>query len=136
MSKISKTKNQKEGLTEGSSESFAYKTVILAAVLGGITLVASFLFNAGIITFFMYKGFLFEVIDIIIKVSLILLSFLFILVSLGNYKELTGKPMSWKELLLLIVLAVSQTILNPVVFGYTLIGLLLIVIYLFLTQKS
>ncbi|TFF88863.1 MAG: hypothetical protein EU550_00470 [Promethearchaeota archaeon] len=136
MVKFRKSNNQQVNYKRRYDEVFAYRTVIISAALGGICLFFSFLFNSEIITFFMNQNFLFDVFDIIIKVTLILLSFLFFLISLANYKELTGKPMSLKELLLLIIFTFLQTILNLVVFGYTVIGLLLIVIYLFLTQNS
>jgi hypothetical protein len=136
MVKIRKSNNQQDIRTRKSDEKYAYKTVILACLFGGISLVASFLFNAEIITFFMNQNFLFDVIDIIIKVSLVLFSFLFFLISLGNYKELTGKPLSWKELLILVIITFLQTILNPIVFGYVLVGVLVIIIYIFLVQSS
>jgi len=136
MVKFSKSNNQKGSYKRRYDEDFAYKTVIISAALGGVCLFLSFLFNSEIITLFMNQNFLFDVFDIIIKVTLILLSFLFFLISLANYKELTGKPMSLKELLILIIFTFLQTLLNLVVFGYTVIGVFLIVIYLFLTQNS
>jgi hypothetical protein len=74
-------------------------------------------------------------IDISIKTIAVLLFFLFIITSYGNYKELIGKRLNWKELVLLILLSIGQTILNPLVFILTLLGLIVILIYLFLVQE-
>ena len=73
--------------------------------------------------------------NVLIQVVTILLFFLFIMISVGNYKELTGKPLDWKELLLLIVLSLGQTLLNLWVFAFTFIGLFVIIIYLYLVQE-
>ena len=57
------------------------------------------------------------------------------MISVGNYKELTGKPLDWKELLSLIVLSLGQTLLNLWVFAFTFIGLFVIIIYINLVQE-
>jgi hypothetical protein len=58
------------------------------------------------------------------------------MISVGNYKELTGKPLGWKELLLLIILSLGQTLIDLWVFGFTFIGLLVMILYLYLIQES
>jgi hypothetical protein len=80
-------------------------------------------------------GIFWAIIDILIKVFAVLLFFLFIITSYGNYKELLGKRLNWKELVLLILFSIGQTILNSLVFILTLIGLIIILIYLFLVQE-
>ena len=84
----------------------------------------------------MNQNLIWNIIDISIKVITILLFFLFMITSIGNYKELIGKPIDWKELLLLFVLSLGQAILNLWVFLTTLLGLILILIYLFLVQDT
>ncbi|KKL89943.1 hypothetical protein LCGC14_1909620 [marine sediment metagenome] len=56
--------------------------------------------------------------------------------SIGNYKELIGKPVDWKGLMLLFVISLGQTLLNIWVFIFTLFGLILILIYLTLVQEK
>ena len=75
------------------------------------------------------------IIDVVIKVIVVLLFFLFIITGYANYKELVGKRLNWKELLMFILLSIGQTLLNLSVFTLTLIGIFIIVIYLFLIQE-
>ena len=119
-----------------SDEKFAFRSVIISAVLGGIFGVFSLFFNTEIIILFMNQNIIWDIIDISIKVITVLLFFLFMITSIGNYKELIGKPIDWKELLLLSVLSLGQTILNLWVFLFTLLGLIIILIYLFLVQDT
>ena len=84
----------------------------------------------------MNRGIYWDILDVSIKVSLILLSFLFMMISIGNYKELTGKPVGLKEILLLIGLSLVQTMKNLYVFIFSLIGLAILLIYLYLIQES
>lgn len=83
----------------------------------------------------MNREILWTVIDIFIKVIVVLLFFLFIITSFANYKELVGKRLNWKELVLIILLSIGQTILNSLVLIFTLFGLIVILIYLFLIQE-
>lgn len=138
MSKIPKQPKKKKILKEKhrTDEEFAYRSTIISAILGGIFFIISIFFNIEIISVFMNINIFWNLIDITIKVIIILLFFLFMTTSIGNYKELIGKPVSWKELLLLIALSIGQSILNPVVFVFTLIGLVIIVIYLYIVQES
>jgi len=137
MSKIPKDqiKEQKSKIKRRSDDKFAYRTVIISCVLSIIFYAISLLFNVGVISIFTNINILFNMLDVLIKVATILLFFLFMMISVGNYKELTGKPLNWKELLLLIVLSLGQTLLNLWVFAFTFIGLLVIIIYLYIVQE-
>ncbi len=137
MSKVPKDqiKEQKLKIRRRSDDKFAYRTVIISCILGIIFYVISFIFNIGLIPFFTESNILFTLLDILIKVIAILLFFLSMMISIGNYKELTGNPLGWKELLLLFVLSLGQTLLNLLVFSLTFIGLLFIVIYFYLVQE-
>jgi hypothetical protein len=137
MSKVPKQaeKEQKEIKKYRSDERYAYRSVIVSASLGGVCYFISLLFNLEIITIFMNQGIFWNIIDISIKVIVILLFFLFMIISIGNYKELIGKPLDWKELLLLLVFSIGQTILNSWVFIFTTFGLVIILIYLYIIQE-
>ena len=141
MSKIPKDqiKEQKLKIKRRSDDKFAYRTVIISCVLSIMFYVVSLLFNVIFviieISIFTNINILFDMLDVLIKVVIILLFFLFMMISVGNYKELTGKPLDWKELLLLIVLSLGQTLLNLWVFTFTFIGLLVIIIYLYIVQE-
>lgn len=127
---------QKLKIKRRSDDKFAYRTVIISCIFSVILYVISFLFNFEIISVFTNGNILFVIIDILIRVVTILLFFLFMMISLGNYKELTGNPLSWKELILLFILSIGQTLLNFLVFSLTFIGLIVIIIYFYLVQES
>ena len=137
MSKISKPPNKKANskAKQAFNEKFAYRSVIISVILGGIFLIVSIFFNIEIITVFMDKNVFFDIIDILIKTGVILLFFFFMMISIGNYKEIVGKPISWKEFLFLIVLSLGQSILNLWVFIFSMIGIIIILIYLYLIQE-
>jgi len=137
MSKIPKAqiKDQKSKTKRKSEDTFAYRTVTISTLLSLIFFVVSLLFNTGIISIFVDINLIFDIVNILIKGIAILLFFLFMMISIGNYKEMTGKPLGWKELLLLFILSLGQTLLNYVVFIFTLVGLLLILVYLYLVQE-
>ncbi|MGV9202855.1 MAG: hypothetical protein ACOC44_02415 [Promethearchaeia archaeon] len=113
----------------------ALKTVKIAAILSGICLFFSMLFNAEIITFFMNKGLTWDIVDVAIKTGIILLFFIFTLISIGNYKDITGKPITLKEVLLVFGLSLIQTINNLWVLLFTLLGIPLIMLYFYLVQE-
>ncbi|MFX1308322.1 MAG: hypothetical protein ACFE8C_01355 [Promethearchaeota archaeon] len=137
MSKIPKQPEKKLKLKGKyqSDEKFAFRSVVLSAILGCIFFTISLLFNAEIITILMNKEIIWTIFDVFIKVFAVLLFFLFITTSYGNYKELIGKRLNWRELVLLILFSIGQTILNLLVFILTLIGLIVVLIYLFLVQE-
>ena len=129
-------KTSKSKRTSGSDEKVILKSLKNSAILAGVFLTLSLFFNTEIITYFMNRGIYWDILDVSIKVSLILLSFLFMMISIGNFKELTGKPVGLKEILLLVGLSLVQTMKNLYVFIFALIGLGLLLIYLYLIQES
>jgi hypothetical protein len=137
MSKIPKEseKKFKSKKKNRNDDDFAFRSVLISAIFGGILFIISFLFNVEIVTIFMSGEILFTIIDVILKTFLVLLFFIFIITSYGNYKELVGKPLNWKDLLVIIVISIGQTILNLWVFILTLFGLIIILIYLYLVQE-
>ena len=137
MSKIPKDQSREHSLKNKRKfeETFAYRTVIISTVLGIIFYVVSFLFNREIIIIFTNNNLLLDLINTLIKVVTILLFFLFMMISIGNFKELSGKPLDWKELLLLFILSLGQAILDSLVFTFTLLGLIILLIYLYVVQE-
>ncbi|MFX1503723.1 MAG: hypothetical protein ACFFDH_22370 [Promethearchaeota archaeon] len=137
MSKIPKQPKEKKNLKGEikTDEQFAYRSILLSAILGGIFYIASILFNIEIISVFRNINAFWNIINLILRIIIILLFFLFMTTSIGNYKELIGKPLNWKELLLIFILSIGQSILNPIVFVFSLIGLIAIIIYLYIVQE-
>jgi len=117
-------------------EQFIMRSLKISAFLAIIFSALSLLLNGEIITYFMNRDVYWDIIDVSIKVSVIIFSFLFSVVSVGNYKELTGKPIEIKEILLFIGLSLLQTVNNLYVFIFTLIGIVLLSFYLFFIQES
>jgi hypothetical protein len=129
MSKFKKKKGKEE------REDIGYRTVIFTAIITGTLFIASLLFNGEIISLTFSNNLIFELVEIVIRTILILLFFLFFTISYANYRDLVGKPIGWKELLFILVLSIIQSILNVYVFLLSLIGLILILMYLYLIQE-
>ena len=119
-----------------SDEKFAFRSIIISAILGGIFCIISLIFNTELLTLNFNQNIIWVIVDLLIKVGSILLFFMFMIISIGNYKELIGRPVDWKELLLLIICSLGQTILNLWVFLFTVFGLIFILVYLFIVQDT
>jgi len=138
MSKIRKDTVKSESPKRKSKfiEKAAYRSVILSGLLGGAFLALSIIINGEIIIVFTSDELLWVSIDIILKVLIILFFFFFIMISVGNYKELTGKPIDFKIILLIFIISLIQSFKNSTVFSFTLVGLLVIVVYLYVVQEN
>lgn len=136
MSKIKKdTAKTTNSKSKQIVEKSAVRSVMISAIIGGFLFFISIIFNGEIITLFPTDEIGFLIIDMIIKAVIILLFFIFMLISVGNYKELTGKPVSFKEIVLLFFLSLIQAFKNPWVFLLTFIGLIMLIIYFYLIQE-
>jgi Na+-driven multidrug efflux pump len=129
------TKTTKSKKKKDLEEKFAHRSVIVSGIASGILLCLSFLFNGEIIDIFMNQNEILTVIDVVLKVSIILFFFFFSMVSIGNYRELIGKPSNWRDLLLIICISLVQTFRNPFVFLFSSIGICLILIYMYFVQE-
>ena len=137
------SKVKKEHLTSGTAnrkpklkEKSAYRSVILSAVIGGILLIISILLNGEYLSLFASEEFFLQTLDITVKVLVILFFFIFMTISIGNYKELTGKPLDLKLIVLILIFSLIQAFRDSIVFSFSLIGLLLIMVYMFLVQEN
>lgn len=138
MSKIRKEKLESRTVNRNPKleEKSAYRSVVLSAVIGGILLITSILLNGGYLLLFVSENLLFQTLDITIKVLVILFFFIFMTISIGNYKELTGKPLNIKFVALIFIFSLIQSFRDSIVFSFTLVGLLLIIVYLFFVQEN
>lgn len=128
--------NSKKGSNnEGIMEDFAYRTVILTAIMAGVLFVISLLFNGEFISLTAISdNLIFQLIENTIRISSIIFFYIFMITSIGNYKELTGKPVSWIELTLFFILSLIQSVLDLLVFLFTFLGLVIVVIYFWIVQ--
>ena len=142
MPKFKKETKRKSEPKRRPEEKLILKSVKISAFFAGIFLVLSLFFNGtewffeGIMIKYVKKEIYWEILDNMIKVIVIVLEFFFMMISLGNYKELTGKPVKSKEILFLFGLSLVQTIRSLIVFIFTLIVLPIIIFYLYLIQES
>ncbi|MBY8987999.1 MAG: hypothetical protein KGD61_06055 [Candidatus Lokiarchaeota archaeon] len=138
MSKIRKDTVKSESPKRKSKfiEKAAYRSVKLSGILGGVFLALSIILNGEIIVIFTSDDLLWVSIDLVLKILVILFFFLFMMISIGNYKELTGKPIDFKIILLIFILSLIQSFKNSIVFSFTFIGLLVIVVYLYVVQEN
>ncbi|TXT63881.1 MAG: conserved membrane protein of unknown function [Promethearchaeota archaeon] len=134
MPKLKKARRNKQATPIEDKQNYAYKSIVISIILSLACLTISLFFNGELISITLSGDAIWKLIDIIIKVFSILMFFLFVIIVIGNYKELTGKPMNWKELLFVFIISLIQSILNLTVFIITLIGLILVIIYLYLSQ--
>lgn len=142
MPKFKKERKKESKSKRIPDDKLILKSVKISVILAGVFLVLSLFFNGtewffeGIIIKYVKKEIYWEILDYTIKTSVIVLEFFFMMISLGNYKELTGKPVKLKEILFLLGLSLIQTIRSLVVFILTLIGVFAILFYLYLIQES
>ncbi|MFX0188096.1 MAG: hypothetical protein ACFE8A_10205 [Candidatus Hodarchaeota archaeon] len=142
MPKFKKERKKESKSKRIPDDKLILKSVKISAILAGVFLVLSLFFNGtewffeGIIIKYVKKEIYWEILDHSIKTSVIVLEFFFMMISLGNYKELTGKPVKLKEILFLLGLSLIQTIRSLVVFILTSIGVFAILFYLYLIQES
>lgn len=142
MPKFKKERKKESKSKRIPDDKLILKSVKISVILAGVFLVLSLFFNGtewffeGIIIKYVKKEIYWEILDYTIKTSVIVLEFFFMMISLGNYKELTGKPVKLKEILFLLGLSLIQTIRSLVVFILTLVGVFAILFYLYLIQES
>jgi hypothetical protein len=132
MSKISKKSNNNANHT---TEENAYRTVLRSLILCIIFFILSILFNCRIINIFTSIDLPWIFFDTLIKVFIITLFFLFLMISIGNFKELTGKPLNMRDIVLIFIFSVIQGYTNPLVFFFSSLTLIIVLVYLYFTQE-
>jgi hypothetical protein len=129
------SKSRKASQNRENMEEFAYKTVILSAIMAGITFIISLLFNGEFITLTtISNNLIIQIVENVIRVFSILFFYIFMITSIGNYKELTGKPVTWIELIFFFIISLIQSVLDLLVFGFTFLGLVIVIIYFWIIQ--
>jgi len=139
MPKFQKEQGKESRIREKQAfkEEFAFRSLVITTIIGVACFIVSIFFNVvEIFTILNLQGSFFDLIDLVIRISVVLLFFFFMMISLGNYKDLLGKPSNWKEIAFLFFLSMLQTMRNIYVFGFTLLGLIILVLYLYLIQDS
>ena len=139
MPKFQKEPGKESKIREKQSfnEDFAFRSLIITTVVGVACFIISILVNVvEIYSILNIQNSFFDLIDLIIRISVVLLFFFFMTISLGNYKDLLGKPSNWQEIAFLFFLSILQTMRNIYVFGFTVLGLVILTCYLYLIQDG
>jgi len=72
--------------------------------------------------------------DLLIKSFSIILFFFFSFVSIGNWRELSGYILTWKEMTILLVFSLIQATTDGSVFIISSIGIVIILFYMYFIQ--
>ncbi len=107
-----------------------FKSSLRSLIVGGVCLVLSFLFNGNMIEIDVDTGSAIDVLLILMKALFITLFYTFTLVGLANTMELRGKPASFREVIIIGVMAIIQGVLNIPVLLISLLGIILATLYL------
>ena len=101
-------------------------------------LIISFIFNGNILAnetgWGSSSSTAISVLDIIIRSLSVILFFFFGMISVANWQELRGYVMTWKEMAVLLILSLIQTTIKGNVFLISLIGISLVLTYLYFVQ--
>ncbi len=127
-----KEEQKREGATETSR---MFGTSIRAYLIAAVFLVLSIIFNSELIRPFGTEiGRLLKLIEYGFRGLLVIGFFMFALISWGNLKELRGSIIGIKEIIILMLMALLQTILNSYVFLAAVVGVTIVSIYIWLMQ--
>ena len=121
--------------------SSSMKTYLFAAIF----LIISFLFNGQLISQWVEtvstalgdeSGAISPIVllDLVIKSFSIILFFFFSFVSMGNWRELSGYILTWKEMAILLVFSLVQATTDGSVFIISSIGIVIILFYMYFIQ--
>ena len=124
-----------------------FKSSLVTYLIAAVFLIISFLFNGLVINGWVTlvdeaavkvgnnEGMPFIYIaDIIIKTISIIAFFFFSLISVANYRELSGYMMSWKELLVVIIIALFQATTSGLIFVICACGVAVVLTYMYFIQ--
>lgn len=141
MPKYKKGKKQTEQYQEevervSDLKSKMFSSSMISILIGGVLLVVSLILNNNLIPISTVSGSALDIVVIFIKSLVIILFYAFVLIGLANNKELKGKPISYKEIIILAALALIQSVRSGYVFGISLAGILIVTFYLWVVQAK
>jgi len=117
-------------------KTYMYKSSIKAFLFGTICFIVSLLFNGNLIPISSEKGTILDIFLNLIKILSIILFFSFIFLGLSNSLELRGKPSSIREIIIVGALSLVQSVRSGLVFGLSLLGIIIVVFYIWLIQTK
>jgi len=125
-------------------KSTMFSSTLITYGLAAIFLVISFIFNGNLISGWVQKvveatdeggapSFIY-IMDIIIKSFSVILFFFFNFISIGNIQEFRGYIMTWKEMVVLLIISLLQVSSNFTTFFIATIGITICIIYFYFLQ--
>ena len=142
MPKYKKGKKRQQLENEENLKSFSdqkrnmYASSIRSLIFGGIVLIFSLIFNGNMIPIDVGAGTGLDVILTLVKSLLIILFYSFVFLGIANSMELKGKPATMREVIMILILSLFQSIRSPSVFWISLAGILLINLYFWAVQSK
>ncbi len=132
-----KTKQNSSRDIKEIDQILAFKSLFFTLFLGIISFILSVLFNVVDILSILAlnKDILVNILNIGIKVITTIAFFFFMLTSIGNYKDLLGKPANWADIMFLFCLSLFQTVRDGIAFGFTFLCLIVFILYFYLIQE-
>ena len=119
-----------------SEDEFIINSSKRSFYLTGICFLVSILFNMGIINIVVNQNIYLNILDVFIKSLSIILFFFFLIIAVSNIEEIKGKVLGWKQLTLIIIMSLIQSIRNGWVFLFSSLGIAIIILYLLVLQES
>ncbi len=111
-----------------------FQSTVITYLLALVFFILSLLFNAEYISLNFGESTGAQVGEIALKSVPVILFFFFMLVAVGNYQEMRGYIVTWKELVALLVLSFLLAGSSGWVFFISFLGISLIITYLYFLQ--
>ncbi|MHA1297812.1 MAG: hypothetical protein ACTSO9_00035 [Candidatus Helarchaeota archaeon] len=131
---LEKLKQEKQQLIELKKR--IYKSSIRSIFLGLICFIISLLLNGELLPIEVIEGSTLDIALIITKILSIVLFFSFVFLGLANSMELKGKPATIREIIIIAIISLIQSVRSGLIFGISLVGILIIVFYIWLVQTK
>lgn len=129
-----KYRKELKELKERKNDMFTSTMISIGIGIGCFIL--SLLFNGNIIPVETTAGSALDVVMIIVRSLMIILFFTFTFLGLANSLELRGSPASIREIIIVAIIALIQSVRSGAVFGLSLVGILLVILYLWSMQPK
>ncbi len=113
-----------------------FNSSLITFIIALLCFVVSFIFNGAVyVVPNPSDSMVIKILVILIKGGLIIAAFFFLFISYANMMELRGSVMSFKHILILIIISIVQSITYDWVFLTSAVGITIVIIYLYLIQS-
>lgn len=113
-----------------------YSSTMIAIIVGIASFVVSLLLNGNLIPIEVDAGSAVDVLLTIVKSLVIVVFFVFTFLGFANSLELRGQPASIREIIIIAIIALIQSVRSGAVFGLSLLGIAIFIIYFWAMQPK